>query len=402
MSMPQQVDLLRLLLPPLHDAPWDQIACVGYASAGGWHSAVYANLAAIKNDYKPRRVEVCLHPGDLSMAELVLPPLPAKRQRSAVLGALELLALDAPESLAVGFGRRGEDGKVPVCWTANSTLQTAVQTLQQHGLPVQALLPAPAFLPVASAALLDGWVVARTCADRGIMHPLPPGQHAPVDAEARLQQLFEEPPALQWLAGEGVIPWTGADWPWALTTGKKTATSGQPRHWLRPALAWATAATAVWLLGLNVYAEQVASEGRDISRNMAAQVKAAFPEVSMVINPLQQARQMRDARQSGDGVVNEPAFPALARATVSLLTDADGQVQRVQYRNGQMDIQWREGAALRPEELQALQTQAYERGLNVQPSEAGIRLQVDTSQTNPVASPEGISPVPPAPSVALQ
>ena len=151
-----------------------------------------------------------------------------------------------------------------------------------------------------------------------------------------------------------------------------------------------------------MYAEQVASEGRDISRNMAAQVKAAFPEVSMVINPLQQARQMRDARQSGDGVVNEPAFPALARATVSLLTDADGQVQRVQYRNGQMDIQWREGAALRPEELQALQTQAYERGLNVQPSEAGIRLQVDTSQTNPVASPEGISPVPPAPSVALQ
>ena len=73
------------------------------------------------------------------MAELVLPPLPAKRQRSAVLGALELLALDAPESLAIGFGRRGEDGKVPVCWTANSTLQTVVQTLQQHGLPVQAL-----------------------------------------------------------------------------------------------------------------------------------------------------------------------------------------------------------------------------------------------------------------------
>ncbi|SDS19737.1 type II secretion system protein L [Halopseudomonas litoralis] len=402
----QHVDLLRLLLPPLREAPWTQINCVWRTAEGRWHSATHESLAELKRHYQPKRLEACLHPVDLSMAELALPPLPVKRQRVAVLSALELLALDAPESLSIGFGRRGDDGKMPVSWTAASNVQRVWEALHQHGLAVQALLPAPAFLPVpdneggernASAALHDGWIIVRTGTDRGFMHPLPPGEHSATAVEARLSQLLEEPLTLHW-TGEGALPWTGGDWPWSLPTGKRTSTEPDVR-WLRPAIGWGTAAVAVWLLGLNLYAGQVTAEGQGIARSMSAQVKAAFPEVSIVINPLQQARQMRDARQSGDGVVDEPAFPALARATATLLTQADGQVQRLDYRNGRMEIQWREGAALRPAELQALQTQALERGLSVQPKGGGIQLQVDTEQADPADS---IAPLNVAPSVALQ
>ncbi|MEH6499579.1 MAG: type II secretion system protein GspL [Pseudoalteromonas distincta] len=403
----QHVDLLRLMLPPLREAPWTQINCVWRTAEGRWHSAIHESLAELKGCYQSRRLEACLHPVDLSMAELALPPLPVKRQRAAVLGALELLALDAPESLAVGFGRRGEDGKMPVSWTATNNVQRVLQALHEHDLTVQALLPAPAFLPIpdndgsernASAALLDGWIVVRTGSDRGFMHPLPPGEHSAAAVEARLSQLLEEPLALQWITGEDALPWTGVDWPWSLPTGKRSSTHSEVR-WLRPAIAWGGAVAAVWLLGLNLYAGQVTAEGQGIARSMSAQVKTAFPEVSVVINPLQQARQMRDARQSGDGVVDEPAFPALARAIATLLTQVDGQVQRLDYRNGRMEIQWREGASLRPAELQTLQTQALERGLSVQPKGDGIQLQVDTGQTSPADS---IAPLDVTPSVALQ
>lgn len=407
----QKADLLRLILPPLRDEPWARFTCVLYTAASGWHIVVHESLAEIRSGYQAQRVEACLHPSDLSLAELALPPLPAKRQRSAVIGALELLSLTEPENLAIGFGRRGEDGKVPVCWTASSAVQAISKAFQQHGLTVHALLPAPAFLPApssgsdvfsVSATLLDGWIVARTSADRGFMHPLPEGQHSIDDAKARFQQLIAGPLDLQWFtndltggsvhaSSEGAVPWTGADWPWSMTASRRTA-GDTGRRWLRPAVCWGIAAAAIWVLGLNVHSHQVASEGLEIRRTMAAQVKAAFPEISVVINPLQQARQGREARLKGGRVVNESAFPALARASASLLDKASGQVQRLQYYNNQIDIQWREGAALRPEELDALQAQADELGITVQPGEVGIRLQISSGQYHPVHAPEAVSP----------
>ncbi|WP_307867334.1 GspL/Epsl periplasmic domain-containing protein, partial [Variovorax sp. E3] len=55
----------------------------------------------------------------------------------------------------------------------------------------------------------------------------------------------------------------------------------------------------MWLTGLNVYANQLAAEGQALKRQMAARVKAAFPDVPVVVNPVQQAKQQRDALAAG-------------------------------------------------------------------------------------------------------
>ncbi|MGJ7542502.1 type II secretion system protein GspL [Variovorax sp. LT1R16] len=376
-----RVDLLRLMLPPARHMEASPVRCAWRTPQGTWHSERIEGLAAIAARYQPRRVEVCPHPTDVSMTQIELPPLPARRQRSAVLGAVELLALASPKGLAVGFGPRSEKGSVPVAWMGTDVLSGCLRTLLDHGLPVQAVYPPPAFLPgpqegVASAIVVDDWLIVRTGNDDGNLHPIPAECMEPSQIEARLQLLLPGSPPLHWLQVDEVAgPWTGSGWHWTLSTGGN-GTHEADRRWLRPAIGWAAAAALVWLAGLHLHASQVAAQGQALTRQMAAQVKAAYPDVSVVLNPLQQARQLRDARHAGSGTVASADFAALVRASAGLLTQAGGQVQRLEFRDGQLQVRWREGAAPGPDELKSLQGRAEERGLAVQAEDGGLRMQV--------------------------
>ncbi|QXH49350.1 type II secretion system protein GspL [Pseudomonas fakonensis] len=75
--------------------------------------------------------------------------------------------------------------------------------------------------------------------------------------------------------------------------------------WGRTAAVWALAA-ALWCLGLNLYAARLAGEGEQLRAQMVSQVRQAFPQLPVVLNPLQQARQQL---QGGQG----PAAMGLAR-----------------------------------------------------------------------------------------
>ncbi|WP_246288288.1 type II secretion system protein GspL [Achromobacter pestifer] len=372
---------------------------------GAWQSDAFETLAALSARYQPKRVEVCPHPGDMSMTEIDLPPLPAKRQRVAVLGAVELLALAPPKSLAVGFGVRNAAGSVPVAWMSASVLATSLRDLQQHGLPVHAVYPPPAFLPnpeeaswperTAGAILIDDWAVVRTKVDGGFLQPVPAGHTELAQVNARLQPLLPDSSQLHWLdvggpvdadSGQAPTPWTGGGWNWTIPTGI-TSTHGAEHRWLGPALGWAATAAAVWLVGLNLYASQVAAQGQALTRQMSTQVKAAFPEVSVVLNPLQQARQLRDARRAGAVSVDAADFGALTRAAAALLTQAEGQVQRLDFRDGQLTVRWREGAAPNAEELKSIEGRAHERGLAVHAEDGGLRLNVAAEQEGDASTP---------------
>ncbi|MGJ7498840.1 type II secretion system protein GspL [Variovorax sp. ZT5P49] len=393
--MTTPVGLLRLMLPPARNMDASPVRCAWRTPQGVWHGAAFEGLAAIAARFQPKRVEVCPHPADVSMTQIELPPLPARRQRIAVLGAIELLTLAPPKNLSVAFGPRSEKGTVPVAWMSTGALSTCLRALQDQGLPVHAVFPPPAFLPApvddtSGAIVVDDWAVVRTGVDEGTLHPVPAGHANPSQIGERLQPFLPDSLQLRWLQldetlepGEGPAssPWTGDGWSWTLPTGK-TSAEGADRRWLRPAIGWAVAATAVWLVGLNLYASQLAAQGQALTRQMAAQVKAAFPEVPVILNPLQQARQLRDARRTGAGAgtVASADFAALVRASAGLLTQAEGQVQSLDFQNGQLQIRWREGFTPNPDELKSLQRRAQERGLEVQAEDKGLRIQVGATK----------------------
>ena len=305
---------------------------------------------------------------------------------------MELLALTSPLSLTIGFGQRSDDGKVPIAWMAKAQIARYLEQLVQHGLRVDAVLPPPALLPApdssdqdsaVSAAILDDWLVVRTGSNFGALLPVPDCSRDITKLEARIRATVPEAAQVEWhhdgnaiaVAGGESTMWSGTGWRWELPLAESSL---QKRgvSWQRPAMAWSAIVALVWLVGLNLYADRVEDEGQALKRAMAAQVKSAFPELSVVLNPLQQARQLRDARQAGLGSVMSDDFATMVRGATLLLAQANGQVERLEYRSGQLQIAWRDGAMLKSSELESLQTTASERGIAVEADGGGLRLRV--------------------------
>ncbi|MEC5319222.1 type II secretion system protein GspL [Brenneria populi subsp. brevivirga] len=380
-----KVDLLRLILPPFQSGTKAPLRCAWRTSQDGWQSAAHDDPAAVSRLYQARRIEACPHPADVAMAEVALPPLPAGRRRVAVLGALEPLALTPPESLAVGFGARAADGRVPVAWADATPLRAALRELRRHGILVRAVYPPPAFLPyfdsqTAAALRIDDWIIVRTGIDAGWIYPLVAHLHDAAQIARRVQGRLPDGVAPRWLeedaaASPAPAAWRGEGWPWPLSVMDE-ADGLFGAGWPAPAAGWACVAAAIWLAGLGLYAARTDAEGRALNRALSAQVKAAFPEISVVINPLQQARQLRDARRGGAQGASAD-FPTLLRAAADLLPQADGQVQTLEYREGELRFRLRAGAAFSGDALRSLREPARERGLAISADADGLLLKAD-------------------------
>jgi general secretion pathway protein L len=404
-----QIELLRLVLPPARNQGAGPICCAWRCTTGLWHSAQCQGLDEVAKRYPARRLEVCPHPGDISMTEVELPPLSPKRLRLAVQGAVELLALHPPEALAIGFCQRSSIGKLPMAWMSAATLTQLLRMLQQHGLRADAVLPPPAFLPVpscdvqayaATALRLDDWLVLRTGPHTGVLQPCPSQCSTAEQIEPRLHALLADAGPVQWLdacattePGHSTL-WNGSDWPWSLPSAHDLLIAGSrplPRRWLGPAWIWGGVVLAVWLAGLQLRVQNLAEQGQALKRQMSAQVKAAFPELPIVLQPLQQARQLRDARRAGTATTATPELGTLLRAATALLTQSAAQVQRLDYRNGQLEIRWREGAELTASELATLQAQARDKGLVLSADAHSLRLWAGTA-SSAVANTKGSAP----------
>ncbi|HEX7868281.1 MAG TPA: type II secretion system protein GspL [Variovorax sp.] len=369
-----KVDVLRLLLPPWPgvEAPQAEVRC-GWRDAGGtWHDGGVRTLDAVARDFRPKRLEACLHPADAPMAAFSLPPLSGRRLRAAVQGAIEPCALQPLEALVTGFGPRSADGSVPVAWTGRTVIDGWLGLLRRHGLALRELQLPAAFLPYSgegwTACLIDRWIVVRTGSGQGFMQWLPEGMDhvAGLAAHAGGDTAL---PAVRWVGDDddASARWSGQGWSWSLQAGESAGRNAALGMALAgPIAGWAVVAIAVWLTGLNVYAARLATQGQALKRQMAARVKAAFPDVPVVVNPLQQARQQLDARAAGAPQGNVGSdYAGLSRAAVNLLAQAPGQVQGLRYAAGELRIQWREGAAPNAQARLALQAQAKEQGLAV-------------------------------------
>ena len=245
------------------------------------------------------RIHAILHPDDAVVVSVDMPPLPASRMDAAVQARIEPMTLNAPQELCIAYGRRNQDGKLPVAWTSRRRLEAAWRLLHESGLTVAALVPTALAVPPADP------------------HPDRP-LRLPADAR-----------------------WTAPLPTWSLAR-PQWQPARRTRRWAGALMCWGGAA-AIWLLGLNIYAYQLEREAENLQADMHRAVREAFPSVTVVLDPLVQA-QREVARLYPDrdtGAAN--AFLPFALQVAKLLPFASGHVRSLEYRSDELILKLAEG-----------------------------------------------------------
>ena len=311
-----------------------QVALPRLDALGDWAQVVYRQLdrqgrveaegeaaqAELKGLARGRQVRVWLHPDDSLCTELTLPPLPTARLAAAVQCAAQGLILGDVRAVHIAHGPRTAEGKVAVAWLAQEALQGLAQWLSIAGLRPCALL--------ASAHTRDG-----------------------LDAVCSLHTGLRAPPSAQ-------------------------------RGWPR-AIALCASATVIWTLGLNLYAAQLADTGQQIRQHMHQQVRAAYPQLPVILNPLQQVRQQLAA---GQGSTTAP-FNHLLLAAGEAMPFLAGAVEQLTYNDGVLDLQPLSNAA-RPPADNAWQTQLAGQGIAASSNAHGWSLRPASATGEEVAGVE--------------
>lgn len=335
---------LRIALPPLHqltshtEFEW---ACLD--QAGRVIQTGVSTLSLLEQESRAQAVECFLHPADSVLTRLQLPPLSATKIAAAVACAAQALILGGSEQMHVAHSAREGSGEVCLAWLAKADLQRLGELLSQYRLKLRGLYPAPYALPVPlagqiSACVLDGQLLLRLSAEQASVEPM---------VDERLQALLAGGSAVQWIGDDmpaAVLEhkpadqrWAGAAPGWGLHGGiEKTA---EPTPVGGRTVFCCALAVAVWVAGLNLYAAREASQGQQIKAQMSERVKQAFPELPVILNPLQQARQQLATRQSGAATGAGDGFAYLVQNAASAMPFMAGSVQRLTFDQGRLQVE---------------------------------------------------------------
>lgn len=320
----------RCLLPPLSEfAEAAPLHCLRLDARGAVQERIEVSLAELARRRQGLPVALFLHPRDCRLVSLELPALPAAKLAAAVNCAAEALVLGDPAQLRLAHGH----------------------------------------------------LLLRRSLSDAVVHPLPEQGLAEVPQELRLFWLGERPAwrsaALERAeALDEALRWSGPASPWGLAL-KAPATSAGNGTWKMP-LFCAALALLVWVAGLNLYAGQLAEQGQSLQRQSSQRVQQAFPELPVVLDPLRQARERRDAYLAGkaDGDA-APGLAALLHGAGEAMPFLAGRLQRLDYHAGELDLELLPGppggdAAAWQGELgkHGLQADASDKGWQVRAMEA--------------------------------
>ncbi|OLF54038.1 type II secretion system protein GspL [Pseudomonas chlororaphis] len=334
---------LRVSLPPLRTLTVQSpvvFARLGREEQVG--DTGVASLMQLGQTPKAPALECFLHPEDSLLASIELPALAPAKVSAAVACAAQALILGQGEQMHVAHSPRDAEGQVHISWLPREALARLGQVLEQAGLKLRGLYPAPYALPVPAAgqltaSLLDQHLLLRHGPQHGSVQPL---------AEDAVQALLANGAGLQWV-GDGApagaleqLPqaqrWSGSLPGWGLHGGLSNHGRRQ-QGWGRAATLGAVA-LAVWTLGLNLYAAQQAAQGQQLKAQMSQRVRQVFPELPVILNPLQQARQQLAARQSGASGEAPQSFNSLVQQAGNAMPFMVGGVEQLDYDNGELRL----------------------------------------------------------------
>lgn len=309
---------LRIILPPLAELDADtRVTFVWLDREGRRHSEGQSSLRELGTGASTS-VECALHPLDSLLANIELPPLPTARLTAAVNYAAQGLILGAPEQFYIAHGPRESDGQVVLTWLERSALEPLQALLDDCRLKLKGLFAAPYFLsvPALGEDSEAQWQEHRLVRS---------GVH-----QARVE------PVLHASDDFHISDWTGVTPGWGLHQCLQRNRPAQ-RGW-GLALGCCMLAAVVWLVGLNLYAARLAAQGSELKTQTTQQVRAAFPGLSVVLNPLQQVRQQLAAGASG--AIDDPnqLFSVLLQQAGKSMPFIAGAVQTLNFSNGELRL----------------------------------------------------------------
>lgn len=291
---------LRLALPLLCDlTPETNIAFVLVDRDGRVARSGQLSLAELGAEAGAVAVHAILRPDDAVVAAITVPPVSNQKLGAAVAGSIEPMALSDVSQLCVAHSARAADGTVTVAWSARLPLAKAWALLARSGLNIVAFIPQSLALPADDPA---------------------PAEPLGLPAGPR------------WLA-----PLPG----WSLAQDELRPLSAKGR-WRKP-IYWSAAAVAVWAVGLNWYAAQLANEVESLQQGMQSTVVQAFPHIPVVIDPVRQAQHQLDAQRLAHGAAADDDFMPLALATAKVLDFAQSHVRGLLYEKGVLTLTLAEG-----------------------------------------------------------
>ncbi|MBK5374890.1 type II secretion system protein GspL [Pseudomonas sp. TH43] len=335
---------LRIALPPLDQlTSHTALQFARLDHSGRVSQTGVSTLLLLGQESSSPALECFLHPVDSVLTSLPLPPLSAVKIAAAVACAAQALILGGSAHMHVAHSARDGNGQVYLAWLPKAVLARFGELLNLHHLKLRGLYPAPFALPVPptgqiSASVLDEQLLLRLSSEQASVEPL---------VQERLEVLLANGSAVQWIGDDtpaAVLEqrpadqrWSGAAPGWGLHGGVGKPAGPTP-GWGRAAICCALA-VAVWVFGLNLYAAREASQGQQLKAQMSQRVKQAFPELPVILNPLQQARQQLAARQSGAATDTHDGFAYLVQHAASTMSFMAGTVQRLTFDQGRLQLE---------------------------------------------------------------
>ena len=347
----QIVHELRIQLPPLDMPHPTPVQFFWRMRSGPWQAGHSASLELLAGQFRAGRLSACLHPADVACVTLSLPALARPLLLKAARQAVAARALNPVEDLLLALGPRSDNGQADLAWSARHTVQQHLHALRQLGLPLKALYPPQGRPDLAHGQIqhVDGWTLRPASPQH--LDILPPGHPDSAQATASPDR-FDI-----------------AAWSFPLTRPAEPGRS----HWPRVLAGWTLIALLILLIGLHRDARRLAEEGQQLKQGMTQRVKAAFPDLGIVLDPLQQARQQLANRQQTDDATKAD-LASLVHAAAPLLASAAGQFQTLDYRNETLVLSWRDGALPAENRLAALREQAAHHPLSLSTERNTLRI----------------------------
>ncbi|MHC8327173.1 type II secretion system protein GspL [Pseudomonas sp. LB1P83] len=377
---------LRVALPPLADLTLDSPLQFAWLDRQGQLTREgQSTLLQLGQGGKTPPIAFFLHPQDSLLASIDLPILSASKTVAAVQCAAQALILGACEQMHIAHSPRDEQGRVHIAWLSREWLTRFGQLLRTARLTLRGVYSAAYCLPVMDgpvASVRDGHLMVRYSLQHVVVHPA-------MD-EALSDVLLEAGDGVRWvgdtLADATVtqLPaeqrWTGALPGWGIHGGISQRTGSQP-GWGRAAI-FCAVAVAVWTLGLNLYAAREAAQGQQLKTQMNQRVKQAFPELPVILNPLQQARQQLAARHSGAATEPTQRFASLVLQAGSGMPLMAGSVQGLVFENGELQLSLLADTRKSPAH-QPWQTALTQAGIDVIATDEGWTLRPASTTATP-------------------
>lgn len=271
-----------------------------------------APLEELREQGLARAVELILPPDLATTTQIRIPAVSAARRAAVVNSAVEPLCLSPLEQVWVACGRRLETGLADVAWAERAHLLALGEQARVAGLSVSGVY---------------AW------------------------SERHAQDRAGQGDAVQVSDCSLLMP--------------DMAAQGGQAAFVRLAL-WALAAVLAWALVWQQQARSLRQEVRSLRTQMEQSLRQTLPQLPVVVAPLVQARQHRDALLGERG--GAPAlFDRLLLGAAAQWPSLEGRVRALNFKDGALGLVLASDAALEPAEADSeLQWQAGDSPREVQ------------------------------------